>query len=153
MKVKINNIIFDEKVYPRFDLDNEVVNRYKQALDNLPPIILSADMRLIDGKHRLRAHQLENREDIEAEILNITDDTAILKEAIKRNATHGQQLSREEKKSLARRLWESTIVEDIAKLLSVSTGLVSNWTTDLEDHRKDEEKQKIIELYLKCKNT
>jgi hypothetical protein len=83
-------------------------------------------------------------------LAEIGDDTEILKEAIKRNSTHGQQLAKEEKKNLARKLWESTTVVEIASLLSVSTGIVSSWTTDLEDTRKDEEKQKVIGLYLKC---
>jgi len=42
-------------------------------------------------------------------------------------------------------------VEDIAFMLSVSNGVVSNWTTDLESAKKESEAEEIIELWLKCK--
>jgi DNA modification methylase len=150
LKIKTNEIIYDPNVYPRFDLDNDVVNRYMTAIENLPPIVISSNKKLIDGKHRLRAHELSNVGEIEVEILDITNDTEILKEAIKRNSTHGQQLAIEEKKDLARRLWDTMIVEDMASLLSVSTGIISEWTTDLESAKKDTQRKQIIDLWLKC---
>jgi DNA modification methylase len=37
-----------------------------------------------------------------------------------------------------------------AELLSVSTGKISEWTTDLQQEKSEEEKVRIIELWLAC---
>ncbi len=148
--LKIDDIIFVEKLYPRFDMDNNAVEQYRLNLEALPPIVISQNHILIDGKHRLRAYQLSKKEEIPVEILDMTDETEILKETIKRNSTHGKQLDMKEKKSLAQKLFSKVAEDEMIALLAVSKRVIYDWTKDQRQEQKDEEKKKIIDLYLKC---
>ena len=52
--------------------------------------------KLVDGYHRWRAHVRENSEFIGIENLGNLTDAEIDRESIKRNATHGEQLSQDD---------------------------------------------------------
>jgi len=150
-EVEIDKIRYIKELYPRQGIDEEAIKRYRTALDKLPPIVISKEYILVDGYHRLIAHKIEGRTRIEAEILDIDKDK-ILIEAIKRNATHGKQLTYEEKKWLARRLYEEHHGEltqkEIAEILAVGNSTVSSWCSDINHKKREERKQKAIELYL-----
>lgn len=78
MKVKIDEVKFIKELYPRFDHDDATVNLYRTNLDNLPPILINQDYILIDGNHRLIAHRIEQKETVEAEIINTSSELEIL---------------------------------------------------------------------------
>ena len=149
--MQITDVIYREDLYPRFNFDEETINLYRLNLDLLPPITVSANNILIDGYHRLIAHKIEQRNEIKVEILPITEDKDILKEAIKRNANHGRQLTMVEKKKWARYFFDQLTIQEIHDLLQVSTGKISEWTTDLKQAQSEAEKQKVIDLWLACK--
>lgn len=151
-KMKLSEIIFDEKIYPRISRDDEKINLYRQAIDLLPPIIISKNKKLIDGYHRLIAYRLEQKKEIEAEILDITEDQDIYLEALKRNSSHGMQLNLVEKKRAAIALYEEDrfTQEEIAVILSISQKSVSNYIADLIKIKNEERNRLIIDLYLKC---
>jgi len=44
-------------LYPRFEPDKEVIERYTDVVDSLPPIILNQNLVLVDGYHRWQAHK------------------------------------------------------------------------------------------------
>ena len=130
-KVKIN-----EEIYPRFGTDAETILKYRMNVDNLPPIVLAKkDNTLIDGYHRLMAHRDEGRAKIAYEYIDIAENEYFI-ESLKRNCSHGLQLSRKEKKDACIRLYEDWLVgygedtpsndklmekkEDTSKLLAVS---------------------------------
>ena len=118
MRLPLDQIEVRKDLYPRFEYDKETVNSYRLSIDELPPIVISESHILIDGYHRLIAHRIEQKEDIEVEILPITDEMEILKEAIRRNSTHGKRLSREEKKKWANKLYDDNeSVKDIATIM------------------------------------
>jgi len=150
MNILVKDIQFLEEFYPRDSFDNEIVNSYRLNIDNLPPIIISKENILIDGYHRLIAHRLEKKEEIGIEILDIPKER-ILFEATKLNSKHGLQLSKKEKRRLSQRFYQNGIkIQEIASVLSVSSGIVSEWLSDLiQDIKKEQEKQ-IIDLHLKC---
>lgn len=148
MKVNVDEVKLDKDFYPRFGLDNETVNLYMLNLVNLPPISITKEMELIDGYHRLTAHKAAGLKDIEAEILDISKE-AVLVEAIKRNALHGKQLTKAEKKSLTIRLYEQEITqEEIGKVLSIAQPTISGWLHKKEQAKKEEQERQIVELYL-----
>lgn len=151
VKIQIDLIKIEKDLYPRTELDQESVNQYREAIEKLPPIVVTKDFILIDGYHRLTAHKLEKVEEIEAEILDISDKKEILLEAIRRNTTHGKQLSREEKKHWAQQLFiQEYPKESIAKELSVSDKSVSRWVKNLEEEKDDRVLDLIKSLYLRC---
>lgn len=147
MKIKINEIQFIKELYPRFELDNYTVNQYRQSIDQLPPILISKNNILIDGYHRIQAHKLEELDEIDSDVFDSDDETEILLEAIRRNSSHGKQLSISEKKGLAKRLF-TLFKADIAKpsdrkkkieqILSVNVRTIVNWTKDLDKEEKED---------------
>ena len=147
----IDSVKFVKDFYPRFEFDNETVNSYRLAIDDLPPIIVTQEGFLVDGYHRFVAHKLEGRKEIAVEIVDIPQDR-ILWEATKRNADHGKQLSMKEKRFLARQFYENNGVTqvEIKGVLSVSESTLSNWLSDLVREAKEQQKQQIIDLYLQC---
>jgi len=149
--INISEVTFKEELYPRFNLNDEIVNQYRSSLDKLPPIVVNEDYILVDGYHRLTAYKMEGKTKIEAKIVDIPEEDIFL-EAVRRNATHGKQLTNTEKKSIARDLyrekWGEITQEEIADLLSVHRVTVSNWVSDINRKKKEERKERAISLYL-----
>ena len=157
IEIDVDDITIDFGLYPRRGgINNEIVEQYRNSIDKLPPIVVQeVDKILIDGFHRLQAHILEGKKTIKAEALDIPKDK-ILIESIKRNNTHGYQLSKDDKQRLARELWKQMDGKPVDKkreltdLFSVSAKTISNWTNDLAKEEEKVENEKILELYLRC---
>jgi DNA-binding NarL/FixJ family response regulator len=149
-KVKVDDIKFNKGSYPRFEADNATVNQYRDCLSQLPPILVSKDLTLVDGYHRLLAHRLEKRNEISVEFFLSNDPKEILLEAIRLNSLHGRQLSQREKRDNCLKLWDQglTEIEKLLKLLSVDLTTINRWTKDKRADAKKKEEQEILELYL-----
>jgi hypothetical protein len=156
-QISVTDVRYVKELYPRLKPNDEVVERYRDALDNLPPIVVARDGVLVDGYHRWQAHVREGVETIAAENLGDLTDAEILRESITRNATHGQQMSRQDKQRMAARLWSAFAdvkaadrVKDIAALLAVSERAVQAWTKDARKAEKEEQQDKAWDLWLDC---
>jgi len=149
--VPVDRIVFDKALYPRFEADNATVNQYRQSIEELPPILVTRSLVLVDGYHRLLAHRLEERKEIAVEYVEGDGEKELLVEAIKRNSAHGRQLTVAEKRENARRLKKLGMgIPEIATTLSVGKSTAYEWLRDLveeEDKRLDGD---ILELYLQC---
>lgn len=149
--IKVDDVKFVKELYPRFELDNYSVNQYRQSIDLLPPILISRSNTLIDGYHRLIAHKLEEREEIEVEYFESDDENEIFIEAIKRNNSHGKQLSIDEKQKLTPILYNKDIsIEEIALILAIGKTKVYGWTKTIRDKEREERDAEAFELYLQC---
>jgi len=151
-QIKIHKITFKEDLYPRINLDDDTVNKYRRSLSQLPPIVVNEDYILIDGYHRLIAHKLEGKKEIKAKILDIPEEDIFL-EAVRRNARHGKQLTNNEKKKIARDWLKNDGLgefdsKQVANELSVSRRVVNKWVKDIRDKKKEERKEKAVQLYL-----
>lgn len=146
-----------KELYPRIKPHDDVIERYRDAIDSLPPIVVARDGVLVDGYHRWQAHVRENIEVIRAENLGNLSDAEIIRESIKRNASHGQQLSRQDKQRMAAHLWgalgdldNGARTADIATLLAVSERSVQGWTKDARKAEKDAQQVKAWDMHLDC---
>ena len=155
--ISIESIRFVKELYPRLREDDAAIERYRAGLGNLPPIVVARGGVLVDGFHRWQAHRREKAETIQAEDLGDLTDAEIVREAITRNATHGQQLSAADKKRLAGDLWlklgetsSGSRVDEIAQLLSVSPRSVQDWTKDARATEKAQQQAKAWDLWLDC---
>lgn len=155
--IPVADVRFVKELYPRLKPHDDVVERYRDALENLPPIVIARDGVLVDGYHRWQAHVREGVETIQAINLGNLTDAEIIRESIRRNATHGQQLSRQDKQRMAGYLWTaladlpaSERVKDIAELLAVSERSVQNWTKDVRKAEKEAQQAKAWDLWLDC---
>ena len=109
--LKINEIVLDEKLYPRNNILWQVIARYKNAIrsgDKFPPIVVALFNEkyiLVDGAHRLEAYkQLKGFEHVGVEVLTNLTEEEIYVEAVKRNNTHGAQFSYQETNNIILRL-------------------------------------------------
>jgi len=151
LSVKVEDIKFLKDYYPRADFNNETVNAYRLNIDALPPITVNKDLVLIDGYHRLLAHKLEGKKEIEAEVLDVPEEE-ILWYATKLNAKHGFQLRKEDKQRLARMFYENhhKTLSEISEVLAVSESTLSNWLRSVIAEKRREREKQIIDLYLQC---
>jgi hypothetical protein len=155
--IPTSSVRFVKELYPRLKPHDDVVERYRDAIENLPPIVVARDGVLVDGYHRWQAHVREGAETIQAENLGNLTDAEIVRESIKRNATHGQQLTRQDKQRMAGHLWIALAdlppadrVKDIADLLAVSERSVQAWTKDVRKAEKQQQQDKAWDLWLDC---
>jgi len=157
--VAVDSVQFVKELYPRLREDESAIERYRHAVDLLPPIVVARGRVLVDGFHRLQAHRREQRETIVVEDLGNLTDAEIRRESITRNATHGHQLSQADKRRLAGMLFRDFAalrngerIGEIAQLLSVSTRSVENWTQDARATEKAEQQARAWDLWLDCQS-
>lgn len=152
----VTDVRFVKELYPRLKPSDEVIERYRDAIDNLPPITVARGGIIVDGYHRWQAHVREDAETIDVVDLGNLSDAEIVRESIQRNATHGHQLTRADKKKLAGQLWvtfadmNGNRVTEIAQLLAVSERTVQDWTKDARKAEKEEQQARAWDLWLDC---
>ena len=106
--IPVTSVRYVKELYPRLKHHDDVIERYRDALENLPPIVVGQGRRArVDGYHPWQAHVREGADSIKAENIGNLADAEIIRESIKRNASHGHQLTRADKKRLAAQLWAS----------------------------------------------
>lgn len=152
LKVPIDSIKFDKEFYPREHYDNATVNQYLAAnLDAFPPIVVTKDMTLIDGYHRLTVFKsLVGREpkygEIDVEVLDIPKDK-ILFAAIRLNAKHGKPLTSFEKQRNTEKLHDQGYGDqEIADVLSVSLRTIQDYLAAKKKQERDEKIERAREL-------
>ncbi len=149
MRLKTSDVIFDEKIYPREHEDMKLVEKYRGAINKLPPIVVDKKNRIIDGYHRLLAHRYEHIDEIEAELFDSDDDLTCLLQSLELNSGHGQQLSGVEKKKWARHLYNKGVAEDeILNRLKISNTTLWAYLQDIKKKEEEDRNQRILDLYL-----
>lgn len=151
MTIKTSEVIFREDLYPRIEPNARLIQQYAENIDNLPPIEINQHNILIDGYHRWTAHKKAEKETIEAVVIQTSSDNDLLAMSIEKNAKHGMQLSAEDKKKMAVRLYNAGTGKDkaeICKILSISNSTVTSYLTDIDKQLREERKAKIFSMYL-----
>jgi hypothetical protein len=116
----VSDVIFREDLYPRIKHSPETVQKYAEDLSVLPPIEVNQHNELIDGRHRLMAFRKVEAANIPVIVTETASDAELLELAIERNASNGLQLSQEDKRDMARRIYLETVIGDGPR--SVHTG-------------------------------
>lgn len=157
-EIQLSDIVFDEVIYPRKDHDPLLVQRYADVLDEIEArqkyISVSADNKLLDGKHRWLAYR-KAYEDSDRSLnvfrYNVTTPHEQLKLAASLNSEHGWQLAESDKKKTAVALYSyGCTYEDIAKTLSVGKRKISEWLSRTVKEEKDRRNEKMREMWLAC---
>jgi len=151
-ELKVEEVEYREDLYPRLKQNPKIILQYSETIEQLPPIIINQDNILVDGFHRLKAHETAKKETINAEVLQLTEQEVYF-ESIKRNAQHGLQLNADEKKSIAIKLCGTMPDVEIWMMLSVPEATYNRWTKNKRDDLKRERDQKIIDLWFACYST
>ncbi len=153
VKVKINNIIFKDDLYPREKVDENLIQVYAENIGLCPPITINQDNILIDGKTRLEAAKKKGRTEINCYVEQTKSDEDIFRRAVELNATHGKQLSNKEKKDVAIKLFDGKNGKELVIILSVSTDCFNKWVRDVRREREEALENRIIKEYLKAELT
>jgi DNA modification methylase len=145
------------ELYPRLNPSDEVIDRYIDALDNLPPILVARDGIIVDGYHRWQAHLRSGAESIAVVDLGNLSDTEILRESYKANATHGHQLSTADKKRAADHLYRTLPgdaderVAEIAQLLGLAESSAKKYVSGARQDERKATQDRAWDLWLNCR--
>jgi len=150
--IKVSDVIWRQDLYPRTKPDAAKIQVYSENVEMLPPIEVNQHNILIDGYHRWRAYQTAKIEDIPAIITETGSEEELLKLAITRNATHGLQLSDDEKRTYALRWWDVLPDEEICAVLSISASTFARWTKSKREQKEEQIKREIIERWMRCES-
>jgi hypothetical protein len=155
--IKTADVVFREDLYPRIETSAVTVQKYAEDLDVLPPIEVNQHNELIDGWHRWTAHKKNSVETIRITVTETKSDADLLEKAIVTNSTHGLQLSQQDKKDMARRIYHSTPERErdatktrLASILSVSDRTVRDWLSRIDKDAKESRNRRIFDLWMAC---
>jgi len=133
------------------------VQEYAEILDVLPPIEVNQHNEIIDGWHRWTAHKKVAATDIDVVVTETESDVELLELAIERNAKYGLQLSLNDKKDVAHKIYNATPESkrkgkkaQLAQILSVSERTVQGWLSRVDKDSKEKRDKRIFDLWLAC---
>ena len=153
-RIKVADVIYREDLYPRVEVDPALVERYADDIDVLPPIELNQGNILIDGVHRLRAHQDKGLETIAYTVTETDSEAELLKLACRRNSSYGHQLSQTDKRRMAQNMYTAADARgkelrlELADILSVPERTMRSWTQQIDRDDAAERKRKAFDLWL-----
>lgn len=123
---KIANLVLDWRVYPRKELDHQVVESYAKALKAgtvFPSIkvgLFKGEKVVVDGFHRVNSRILLKIEYVDCSILPFQSEAELFAEAVRANSAHGKSFSEVELKANIRRLQRYKFaVKDIVAMCHV----------------------------------
>jgi len=124
--LKLAELVFDWKLYPRKEIDHAVARKYAAAMKAgavFPPIrvgLLNGRKIIVDGVHRFTARKLLKIEYIDAVVERFDGEADLFAEAVKNNAGHGKSFTDIELKENIKRLQKYKFdVKEIETITSV----------------------------------
>lgn len=151
--LQVTDVVFDQAIYPRSEWSQATVNRYAEAInagDVFPPIVLEPDTnRILDGVHRWQAHKQAIRDTIAVVWQEIPDGVPAKVFAASFSTKHGDRITGEELKTIAREVAEDNPEYDLKTLagyFNVTRQTVSKWVGDIVEHRREVRKLRAILL-------
>lgn len=134
---------------------NQQVSRWRKRLQDRPAYRAA----LYEHTYRKAMNLSNDDEAINAENLGNLSDAEIIRESIRRNASHGQQLSPADKQRMAAYLWTALSdldngarTADIMALLAASERAVQVWTKETRKTEKEAQQAKAWDLWLECQS-
>jgi len=99
----------------------------------LPPIKVNPDLIVIDGRHRIEAHDVLSRKQIEVEVVDITDETKLIAEAYKANIGGSLLPTKEDTEHTVTLLVErGESIRTIAEMLALPPGITRSYVAGVK---------------------
>lgn len=155
INVKPESVAIPKEAYPRRSMPAETDVQHLRGLNgewHTKVVTANGGKILVDGAHRVLAAQLDGLKTIEVLDIGKADPDTVLREACKRNSTHGKQLTLAEKQDMAVRLIGDMTPGQLTALLGVSDRTMSRWVADAKDERKTRAVAKAKKLLEKGKS-
>ena len=131
--LNVKEIFIDEELYPRNGMDWQTSYSYQQSMKSgakFPPIVvayLDGKYFLVDGAHRLKAYKGNKVMNVLVEVIRVRDKKELFVQAIKRNITHGAQLSIQEKLTCAKKLLEMKVnMDNVTSIICIPKDQLKN---------------------------
>ena len=157
--IKLSDIVFNERIYPRKKHDPILVQQYADVIEEIENrgnyISVSNDLTLLDGRHRYLAY-LTNHDSKDIQIpvfvYPVKNETEKLATAVELNSSHGKQLTQEDKRKNVLTFYSvhRLSIQEIAKKVSVRKATALEWTKTLRKSEEQELNRKIFDMYLSC---
>ena len=150
LSIPIEDIKIDVSMDPRGEeRDHDVVERYVDNIDDLPPIVIDQDNHIIDGVHRYQAHLLAGKDTIQVKRQVMQDECEAFIASIKANSDHGQPLKPHHLRNAARRLYNQYGFpnNEIESVVKRGESTISNWLRDLKQEWKAYVRERAYFLY------
>jgi len=130
-RVNISDLKLDNSIWPRSSLDEEAIERYRDCLEDLPPIVVDKEtMTVLDGWHRVEAHKREGIETISVKY-ETCPPHLFLARAYALNARHGLPVNNEVRDQIIVALrqgkdgYDAMGEKEIADIMGISQGRVA----------------------------
>lgn len=150
---KVESLVWREDLYPRFEPDSTIIQKYAEDIGLLPPIEINQHNEIIDGYHRWTAHKKAEVQTISVTITETSGDRNFARLAMRRNSTHGFHISNAEKKDWLL-TWYTGLNEeekrDLAEDMGVSLRTVKRWTQRKDKDLRARRKRKAFDMWLSC---
>jgi len=171
MKIRVNQIVKDDDIYPRVRVSHETIKSYMEAIRGgatFPPILVQnvkedgqEKIVILDGYHRLEAYRSAGLEEIEATFWKeeVLDKKGWLEQlriiSGKANVTHGDRLTETDLKFQCVRIVEDRplerltgIIKELAAEFGVSEGYMSRLVGTEVRRRKASRNALVFRLKL-----
>ncbi len=126
----------------------EVIRGYSENISGLVPIVLDQHNRILDGFHRYHAHEHAGEEKIAYTVKEVENDDEAVEYAITVNSMHGVQLTIEEIRRNAVRLFEmGRTPKEISNIVRRHETVVGKYIKDARTEIENEFAMKVGELY------
>lgn len=123
-------------LFVRVKLDDDRVIMFWEMLNDgqeLPPIQITKDFEVIDGRHRIEAHDYAKKTEIRAEIVEVKNQTDLIVQAIAANIGGSLPPSKEDYELAIKLLLEQGLNrKKIRELLKLPTDLGIKWVDNVQ---------------------
>jgi len=147
-KIKIKDLVLDKSIWPRKELDGEVVERYEDCINELPSIVVEKkSKKVIDGWHRIEAFKRQEKEEIPY-VLESCDDHLLLAKAYNLNSKHGLPVHNSTRDEIIGKLHKQGLIQQqIARQMGLSQMTISRILSDLNIGLKWDSKQGLRDYF------
>ncbi len=137
-KANIRDLNLDNSAWPRSTLNEEAIERYRDCLQELPPIVVDKEtMTPLDGRHRVEAHKREGVETIPVKYVSCPPHLFLAK-AYALNARHGLPVGNDKRDEIIVDLkqgkdgYDALTPEGIADTMNISARRVYQILKEIE---------------------
>ena len=150
---KIDEIIWREDLYPRFEPNPSVIQKYAEDVELLPPVEVNQHNDFFVGYLGCTPQKNNKQENFLVLVTDKKSDRQFARLAMQRNAMHGYHISNAEKKDWLL-TWYTGLndeeKQELADDMRVSLRTVKRWTARKDKDLKKKQKQHAFDLWLSC---
>ena len=143
--ILLDDVVLREDLDPRLgERDDDLIARYADIFDALPPIEINQENVLIDGWHRIRAAEHAGRTEIAYVLVETDGDDDLGDKMWAANLKHGVQYTRAQRQTQGLKLHGRGLkAKEIAERIGVGASSVYRWT---KEHRETIRQERDAEI-------